>query len=1268
MKKILLLIFALVVACSTAWAVPAKPGIHTVTQPDGSTLQLRLMGDEWHHSFVTADGFTVQQNDDGFFYYVTTDGITKTIAHDAEDRSIDEKAFIEANREQMTLHALYQAKQRNGKLRSRTPKEVSLKAAEVPTSGSPKIPILLIQYSNVSMKHSLADFQAHYNTQTWSVLQYFTDQSNGQFTPQFDIYGIYTLSNTRAYYGRNNNNGDDQRVGTMVANAITAAGSNINWSQYDNDGDGEVDACIVVYAGPGEAAGAAAETIWPCQWYLSSSDYGSTITRNNKTIDKFAVFCELYGDSDDGTTLDGVGTFCHEFSHCLGLPDFYPTDYSNHFGMGSWSVMHGGCDNNNGNRPCSYTAYERNFMGWMNLSTPTEGQTYTIATVDAGGPAYKITSNNANEYYILENIQKTGWNQYAPASGLLVNHVNYNATTWDNNTVNNSNSQGMTIIPADNSLKVDYYTGYGYYIDPNDEVGDLYPYGGNNQLTSSSTPAATLYNSSTNLSKPITDITKNSNGTVSFTYMAANAEPSYVYVLTNTLTAGKEYLIVNNNTASSTTRYALGHNGTTVARDNVTIKSDASVADAVYIDAAEVDATSVWTAASGTTLKNGNYYVGLSGNNNNRSLAITTTSTNWSYDGTNSRLSTTSGTRTYYLRYNNNNNNFSVSTNANSIYIYEKVEVNMPGVPTITNTDPTATTCDVTWTPGDNNTDWNLRYREYVEPTMETMTWDFNTDEQFDDWAILDIDGDNHYWGQIQLSEDGEPDDFAWYSESYVNGVGAVTPDNWLISPEIQFGGELSFYAWGLDADWASEVFNVLVAPSSAIDGTTVYYGQFVSITPDITTTGTKTKYTFDLSAYEGAGYFAIQHHNVSNEFILIIDDVTVTYPSGEAQPEWIYVYSEESPYTITGLTPETTYEVQVQGVGEGGATSNWTESTLFTTLGIEAKTLAWICQNGVTTEGQNMYVIADMLKAVYADPDRGILWCKDLGNQSINPTSIHAEEQVDFLLNDENAQNGRDWDQSNWILLQFTTPTGSSGIDDMLSEAQNKLIKPGTIKGKLKDNKNYILEMDDDILHLVTKAEEGYSEDPYEYNVYCPANFLPENLNIFGSIAQGDGAYTGQNPQNYFFMNPKVQEVCYITYAEWNDLGYFTVPTGSGFKGGFQIGWAYSPQVTLRDGQIYSFHAVINRNDKEYGPNNPVTKDEFELPISEHITVLPVDLQGDDNIITAINTVNANREVVGVEYVNSLGMTSKTPFSGVNIVVTRYSDGSATTVKRVFK
>ena len=333
--------------------------------------------------------------------------------------------------------------------------------------------------------------------------------------------------------------------------------------------------------------------------------------------------------------------------------------------------------------------------------------------------------------------------------------------------------------------------------------------------------------------------------------------------------------------------------------------------------------------------------------------------------------------------------------------------------------------------------------------------------------------------------------------------------------------------------------------------------------------------------------------------------------------------------------------------------------------------TLAELCATG---EQDHEYVISDMLKVAYVDPSRGLAWCKDLGDKSIVKTSIHEDEQIDFMNNakitGETGQNGRDWDQSNWILLQFTAPNGSNGIDEMLKNADRKLVKPGTIKGKLVDNKNYILKMNEDHLELLTQADEGYDETPYQANVYCPSNFLPENLNIWGSIEAGDGAYSGNNTQNYFFMNPKIQEVCYITYAQWNALGYFTVPSNSGIKGGFQVGWAYNNYngtPSLHDGTVYKFHAIVNRNDKEYGPNNPISAKD-ELPFSEHITVLPIDLTGDDNIITAINTVSANGEVKSVKYVNVAGIVSDTPFQGVNIVVTEYTDGSRTTSKMLRK
>lgn len=522
MKKFILVLMLCLAVCNTAWAVPAKPGVRVFSQSDGSTIHVRLAGDEWNHSFITNEGLTVSRAENGDFYYRTAEGVSTVMAHDAAQRTSAEKAFIDANIEKMSLQALYTP----AKSARRAPSKVGVKATQVPNIGSPHVPVILVNYRDKKFINS--DPKTVWEKQISkpdevSVYQYFVDQSFGKYTPQFDVLGPVTLNNNRTTYGGNDSYGNDRGVGRMVAEACQGLPTSVDWTKYDNNGDGVVDVVIVLYAGDGEAssyADDAANAVWPCQWDLASSDYGRNISLDNKTISKFAVFNELNGVNT--SKIDGIGTFCHEFSHCLGLPDFYVADYSNHFGMGDWSVLAGGNYNNDGYTPCGYTGYERNFMGWMDYTIPEEGRKYTTQPVQDGGVAIKIESSNPNEYYVLENIQKTGWNAYAPAAGLQVTHVNYDAIKWTNNTVNLSNDQGMTIIPADNSLKMDmYYTGQFMYLNNyEDQIGDLYPYNGNNELTATSKPAATLYTSSTNLNKPVTKITQNSDGSVSFYYVA----------------------------------------------------------------------------------------------------------------------------------------------------------------------------------------------------------------------------------------------------------------------------------------------------------------------------------------------------------------------------------------------------------------------------------------------------------------------------------------------------------------------------------------------------------------------------------------------------------------------------------------------------------------------------------------------------------------------------------------------------------------------------
>ena len=338
---------------SQVYAIPAKPGFTSFTQSDGSTIKVQALGDEFCHSLATSDGLIIGLGADGDYYYQLPDGITNVRVHNVGERTVDEQVFLTANRDNLTMSALIASRESKGIMRSRRAPAAPLRATQVPNNGSPRVPIILVQYTDKAMSNTKAQFVTHYTSLgAKSARQYFVDQSNGLYDPQFDVYGIYTLPSNRATYGGNDSSGNDKGVAKMVGDAISKAGNDIDWSLYDNDHDGEADVCIVVYAGVGEAQAyqIVPNAVWPCQWSLSSGAYygdgSGAVTRNGTKIDKFAVFNEVNGSNDNGTVMDGIGTFCHEFSHCLGLPDFYETTYRyGYYGMGGWSLMNSGSYN-----------------------------------------------------------------------------------------------------------------------------------------------------------------------------------------------------------------------------------------------------------------------------------------------------------------------------------------------------------------------------------------------------------------------------------------------------------------------------------------------------------------------------------------------------------------------------------------------------------------------------------------------------------------------------------------------------------------------------------------------------------------------------------------------------------------------------------------------------------------------------------------------------------------------------------------------------------
>ena len=255
-----------------------------------------------------------------------------------------------------------------------------------------------------------------------------------------------------------------------------------------------------------------------------------------------------------------------------------------------------------------------------------------------------------------------------------------------------------------------------------------------------------------------------------------------------------------------------------------------------------------------------------------------------------------------------------------------------PAIPTDVTVDAVSadgTTANVAWVPGANNATWNLRWRPWVDPALMNKLWDFPLDgyeAQLDEgWMVYDADGDGNGWG-LAYSSDAQ-DDVCFYSSSYISGVGAVTPDNWLFTPAVGMGGTLKFDAWQQSASYPDKIM-VYVAPADyeSID-------EFVPVSEFIQPAGTTAEsFEIDLSEYEGMGVIAFRHYDCTDQYRIYLDNIAVEIPGAQEPAEWTVVENVENPYTLEGLMPETTYEAQVQGVGADARTTNWTESVLFTT------------------------------------------------------------------------------------------------------------------------------------------------------------------------------------------------------------------------------------------------------------------------------------------------------------------------------------------------
>ncbi|MDE5790002.1 MAG: M6 family metalloprotease domain-containing protein [Muribaculaceae bacterium] len=470
MKKFNLITYALITtsifSALPSLGVPANPALQPVTQPDGSVVMARLHGDERSHLILSADGLPIDRGSDGLFYYYECGAderpvLSKQRVADPKE-TLKEKAFIESIDRQKLEKAFNKDRELkvNKRVRSKVPPQVNA----FPCTGSPRGLVLLIEYSDVSftVPNPNDSFARMLNEEGYSdyggwgsARDWFISNSDGRFTPQFDVVGPITLSHPRAYYGANKG-GDDIRPEMMIIEACGMIADEVDFSLYDADDDGFIDNVFAFYAGYGENLGAMvpSECVWPHSWDIAEAT-SVPYYFNGKRLNHYACTNEI----DLTNTMDGIGTFVHEFSHVMGLPDLYATNYSFAFTPGRWSVMDEGPYNNNSRTPPCYSAFERLSLGWLEPVKLDKPSNIKIPPI-AENRAYYIPTEDENEYFLLENRQQTGWDTFIPYHGMLVWHIDYNENIWRYNTVNDRRDhQYVDIVEADNHQNEDTVDG-----------------------------------------------------------------------------------------------------------------------------------------------------------------------------------------------------------------------------------------------------------------------------------------------------------------------------------------------------------------------------------------------------------------------------------------------------------------------------------------------------------------------------------------------------------------------------------------------------------------------------------------------------------------------------------------------------------------------------------------------------------------------------------------------------------------------------------------
>ena len=466
MKKLIFTFFC-ALTCLVASAVPAIPTPQKVMQPNGEELTVRIKGDEFFHYMTTADGYTIVKNDQGYYAYGTlmNDEViaSKIIARDADKRSASDNAWLQA-----TGKNLKSASKIAAGIKARAQRDALPHLNAINYNNFHGL-VILVEFKDSHFTRSdVVDFynnminqenytgytnedgtSNYYGNCTGSVRDYFHDNSNGIFVPQFDVVGPFEVN-------YNVNQGDQYSTAIFI-NALQMANPTVDFSQYDLDNNGTVDLVYFIYADtPSSSDPSSPNHIWPHR-----SRFIMNVKYDNKYIRDYACSAEYIYDKNSGI-FDGIGTICHEFSHVLGLPDLYDTneDDDNYNGEaqhpGEWELMAGGNYQNNARTPVAYSLYDRYSTGFANYQIINAEGEYGLNPIGPTGDGYILKSPVNKEIFFIDNRQKTTkWDAYAPGHGMIIARMDStNSSVWTNNAPNgNANRLYYEMLRAGGSKK-----------------------------------------------------------------------------------------------------------------------------------------------------------------------------------------------------------------------------------------------------------------------------------------------------------------------------------------------------------------------------------------------------------------------------------------------------------------------------------------------------------------------------------------------------------------------------------------------------------------------------------------------------------------------------------------------------------------------------------------------------------------------------------------------------------------------------------------------